>query len=291
MSANKGIFWLASYPKSGNTWFRIFLANVLNPSTTPIDLNKIQTGAIASARSWVDETLGFDSALLTHDELDELRPAVYRWHSEHSDEMGYHKIHDAYTYLENLDPLIPTKGNLGALYFIRNPLDVAISFANHSRCTIDEAIKQMGKPEYAFCKGKYKQHSQLRQKLLSWSMHVQSWTKAADLNVLVIRYEDMKHNPIPTFTKAAEFLQLNPSQQTIELALDHAHIEKLQQQEFFEKKNNEDVEKYNALNTKYYELSEKLKDYMHEEINEEVQNNITKRTYNQMEREIEDYKL
>ena len=231
MIGKKGIFWLASYPKSGNTWFRIFLANVLNPSKTPIDLNKIHTGAIASARGWVDEALGFDSAHLTHDELDALRPAVYRWQSDHQDDIGYHKIHDAYTYLENSDPLIPTEGNLGALYFIRNPLDVAISFANHSRCTIDKAIEQMGKPHNAFCKGVYRQHSQLRQKLLTWSMHVQSWAEAADLNVLVLRYEDMKQNPIPTFTKAAEFLQLKASQQTIEIALENAHIEKLQQQE------------------------------------------------------------
>lgn len=231
MDAKKGIFWLASYPKSGNTWFRIFLANVLKPSETPIELNDIQTGAIASARQWVDETLGFDSASLSHDEIDRLRPLVYQWHSEHLEGAGYHKIHDAYTYLENTTPLIPQRGTLGALYFIRNPLDVAISYANHSNCSIDEAIAHMGKPSHAFCKGKYKQHNQLRQKLLSWSMHVNSWTKATDIRICVLRYEDMKQNPLSTFTKAAEFLELGASIQAIKQALSHAHIEKLQRQE------------------------------------------------------------
>ena len=189
MPVSNGIFWLASYPKSGNTSFRIFLANLLNTSQQPIDLNQINTGAIASARGWVDEALGFDSADLSHDELDALRPALYTWLGEQSDGVGYHKIHDAYTYLDHAIPLMPAAGCLGALYFIRNPLDVAISFANHSNCSIDQSIERMGNPTFAFYKGKLLQHNQLRQWLLSWSLHVQSWAKAKNIDCLVLRFE------------------------------------------------------------------------------------------------------
>lgn len=231
MSAENGLFWLASYPKSGNTWFRIFLANLLNTSQKPVDLNHINTGAIASSRGWIDEALGFESAYLDHDELDQLRPAIYTWQSEQCTQVGYHKIHDAYTYVDNDRPMIPSTGCLGAIYFIRNPLDVAISFANHSNCSIDQAIANMADEKFAFCKGKYKQHNQLRQWLLSWSLHVQSWVTAQDINVLVLRYEDMKEHPLLTFTRAVEFLQLEYSQADIAKALDNAHIEKLQQQE------------------------------------------------------------
>jgi hypothetical protein len=231
MDKPKGIFWLSSYPKSGNTWFRIVLANLLNTTSKPVDLNELQTGSIASARGWVDQVLGFDSADLDHDEIDQLRPAIYKWLGEQLNETGYHKIHDAYTYLNESTPLIPTDGCLGAIYFIRNPLDVAISFANHSNCSIDEAINLMGKPQYAFCKSKYKQPVQLRQKLLSWSLHVHSWTTVPDFNVLVLRYEDMKLTPLKTFTQAIRFLQLNSSSDDIAKALDNAHIDKLQLQE------------------------------------------------------------
>ena len=231
MPAKQGIFWLASYPKSGNTWFRIVLANLMNTSTEPVDLNQLHTGAIASARGWIDEALGFDSANLSHDELDQLRPAAYQWHSEQSTSVGYHKIHDAYTRVDSGMPLIPAEGCLGALYFIRNPLDVVISFANHSSCSIDQAIENMGNKKFAFCKGKHRQHNQLRQWLLSWSLHAQSWATAQDINVLMLRYEDMKQNPLATFTKAIEFLQLDSSQDDIKRALSNASIEKLQQQE------------------------------------------------------------
>ena len=229
--ARRGIFWLASYPKSGNTWFRIVLANVLNASNTPIDLDAIHTGMIASCRQWMEQALWFETVHLTHDELDELRPDVYRTFHTELEGAGFHKIHDAYTYTSEGYPLMPAESCLGALYFIRNPLDVAISYANHSSCTIDEAIQMMANPHAAFCKGKRRQFNQLRQKLLSWSMHVSSWLEAKQLNRLVIRYEDMKLYPMDTFQKALQFLNLSPSAELLETTLQNSSIEILQAQE------------------------------------------------------------
>ena len=77
----------------------------------------------------------------------------------------------------------------------------------------------------------------------------------------------------------------------LEEKYEKAKEEKRIQFEFFERKNEEDVDKYNDLNSKYYELNEKLKQYMHEEVNEEIQQNLTKRTYNIMDREKEEAKL
>ena len=236
MHADKGIYWLASYPKSGNTWFRIFLANLMNDSDDAVDINQINTGAIASARGWVDQVLGFESSDLSMDELDRLRPDIYSWHAEHIEHVGHHKIHDAYTYVTNtasqsVQPLIPLKGCLGAIYFIRNPLDVAISFANHSNCSIDKAIEYMGDENYAFCKSTLRQHNQLRQWLLSWSLHVQSWATAKNLNLLILRYEDMLLNSEATFTRAVEFLNLDYTAKQIKRALQLSNIETLQQME------------------------------------------------------------
>lgn len=223
-----GVFWLASYPKSGNTWFRVFLQSLLKGADEPLDLNALNTGAIASAREWMDGALGFKSGLLSHDELDALRPGVYREYSRNLTQAAYHKVHDAYTYLPDSEPLLPVEGCLGALYFIRNPLDVAISFANHSCCSIDKAIEYMNDSSFAFAAKPLKQSHQIRQWLLSWSMHVTSWTEARAINLLVIRYEDMVNQSLATFTKAARFLELDVSEAQIQSALAKTAMDKLQ---------------------------------------------------------------
>jgi aryl sulfotransferase len=223
-----GIYWLASYPKSGNTWFRIVLGSLL--SEKPIHINQFPSGKIASSRHWIEEALGFDSTYLTHDELDALRPRIYEYLGQRLEQPSYHKIHDAYTFV-NGEPLLPRSGCLGALYFIRNPLDVAVSYAHHTSKTTDEVILEMSQPEASFCKGKYRYHQQLRQKLLSWSMHVKSWVENVSIPILTTRYEDMKTSPLETFMRAFQFLQITPSIEKLTIALENTRIDKLQEQE------------------------------------------------------------
>lgn len=202
-----GIFWLASYPKSGNTWLRTFLRNLQEDGDEPADINDLSTGSIASARGWLDEVLGFDTAELDPEEVDRLRPDVYRW-ALREDEIGYHKIHDAYTLTSAGEPLVSREATLGALYILRNPLDVAPSYANHNHSSIDDAIQCMGEAEHALCRSRKSLPNQTRQRLLTWSEHVLSWVDAPDLDLEVIRYEDMQVSPLETFSRAARFLRL-----------------------------------------------------------------------------------
>lgn len=231
MSIQPNIYWLASYPKSGNTWTRAFIANLLNEETEAVDINALNTGAIASDKDWVETALDFDINELSHDEIDRLRPAAYRWLSQQLESPRYHKIHDAYTYLPNGEALIPIDTSKGALCIIRNPLDVAISFAHHNSCSIDKAIANMAKADYAFCAQSKCYYPQLRQRLLSWSGHVLSWADAPGLNKLIVRYEDMKQNSVATFSSMASFLELPHDKKSVTEALEHCKIEKLQAQE------------------------------------------------------------
>lgn len=225
-----GIYWLASYPKSGNTWFRTFLQNLLEDGEVPVLINDLATGNIASGRGWLDEVLGFDTAELDPDEVDSLRPIVYNW-SLHNDEIGYHKIHDAYTYTLDGKPLVSREGTLGALYIIRNPLDVAPSNANHNNSSVDDAIRRMGESDYALCRTRKALPTQTRQKLLSWSEHVLSWVDAPGLKCHVIRYEDMLENPISTFAGAVRFMNLPDDPARIEKAIRFSDFKILRSQE------------------------------------------------------------
>ncbi|MES2355951.1 MAG: sulfotransferase domain-containing protein [Pseudomonadota bacterium] len=225
-----GIFWLASYPKSGNTWFRAFLHNLQADSAEPVDINEMYTAVIASGRGWMDEIVGFNISDLTEDEVERLRPVAYRW-LRHDKEISYLKIHDAYTLLPDGEPLVSREGNLGALYIVRNPLDVAISFAGHMNCSIDRAIEMMGDREFRFGSNGKKLPEQLAQRLLSWSRHVASWVEADGISKEVIRYEDMKTRPLETFTRAAAFLKLPTERKRVEKAIRFSDIGELQRQE------------------------------------------------------------
>ncbi len=227
------IIWLASYPKSGNTWFRIFLTNLLEPEKAPASINKLQSTPIASSRGMFDNATGLSAANLTFDEIDRIRPEVYQYLSDNANTTLFHKIHDAYSLNGAGIPLVPAPATKGVIYFIRNPLDVIVSYAAHMNKTPKETLAVMQTNAHGFCKKDTKLHNQLRQLLFSWSAHVESWEQSG-LPVKMIRYEDMKEKPLETFRAAVAFAGIKKEDQEIEKALAYSKMEKLQQQELKE---------------------------------------------------------
>jgi hypothetical protein len=225
------IVWLASYPKSGNTWMRAFLTALLNPDKNGLDINNMVPSTIASSRQLFDEMTGVSASDLLPDEIDRLRPSIYRQNAMESDELLYHKIHDAWIRLPGGEPLIPADVTRAVIYIIRNPLDVAVSFAHHLQTSIDKTIDIMNNPDYAFCDRRDRLANQLRQRLLTWSGHVKSWVDESGLNVLVMRYEDMSAQPEMAFTEAANFIGLQHSSAEIKASLELCDFLKLQKQE------------------------------------------------------------
>ena len=145
----RGIIWLASYPKSGNTWLRIFLTNLRRDAEGPVNINDLDGGPIASDRGLFDNATGIEASDLTSEEIDRLRPEVYERLAAEAKEVLFLKVHDAYTYGADGRPLLSAGGSR-AIYLIRNPLDVAVAFANHNSRDLDTIIRQMADEEFAF---------------------------------------------------------------------------------------------------------------------------------------------
>lgn len=231
----RGIFWLASYPKSGNTWARAFLSSLMaltsetDDEQKNLDINELATGAIGSSREWVQDALGFEIGELSHAEIDHLRPAAYQWIAD-NEELGFHKLHDAYVYLDNGKPLIPSTATRGAVYIVRNPMDVAVSLSNHSGIKIQAAVDQVCDSNMAFCQSSKAQPSQLRQRLMSWGEHVESWL-SADIPKFVCRYEDMQLDTKKMFADIANFLEIEATDKKIEAAIQASSFENLKGQE------------------------------------------------------------
>jgi aryl sulfotransferase len=225
------IVWLASYPKSGNTWLRVFLANFQSDNGTPADINNLKDRGISSDRQMVDEALGVKCSDLTPEEVDRYRPAVYRRLASRSEEPLYIKTHDAYILNSEGEPLIPSDVTGSAVYLVRNPLDVSVSFAHHTAKTIDETIDRMGRETAALADRHDRLHFQLQQPLLSWSQHVSSWLDQSAIRLHVMRYEDMCTQPVEIFAGAIRFLGLEDNLERVRRAVEFSSFENLRQQE------------------------------------------------------------
>jgi hypothetical protein len=225
------IVWLASYPKSGNTWLRAFLANLRSERDEPVDINNLGGGPIASARPLFDEAMGIEASDLTTAEIAHYRPAVYEHLTTSNENILFLKIHDAFTSIDTGQPIISRAATKSVIYIIRNPLDVVVSYAHHMNVSLERATRLMGKHKHALESSQRGMGHQLRQQLLTWSEHVQSWVDDSDLPLLVIRYEDMVQHPVETFTTAARFVELSDDPEQIERAIAFSSFDVLQSQE------------------------------------------------------------
>lgn len=222
-----GIVWLASYPKSGNTWLRIFLANLTAGAEQPYDINMLRRFGCSDARASLFERVSgqpFDA--LSYDRLHQLRPAVHRLISAQRAETVYVKTHNAIAVKDGV-PTITPEVTKGAVYLIRNPLDVAVSYAHHFAMRLDDVIAAMASPENTLATVERSAFSYLG----SWSQHVRSWTEAPGLNAHVVRYEDMLDAPTASFRAVTRYLGLDVSRNALKRAIRFSSFEELRRQE------------------------------------------------------------
>lgn len=234
-SQNGSIMWLASYPKSGNTWFRVFYSNLIQDKDTPVNLNELGPRYMAASRSLFDDYAGIESSDLSRDEIEQLRPLVYETISRVEGKNGnpiYMKIHDAFTFTGEGKPIVSLEATGGAIYFLRNPLDVAVSFAHHLACDIDTMIQYMADESSCLYPRLDRLGNHFRQRLLSWSAHVTSWVDGLGTRLHLMRYEDMVHDPVETFTGAVRFAHLPDDPARIQKALRFSDIRELKNQEY-----------------------------------------------------------
>ena len=229
--SKKNIIWLASYPKSGNTWFRVFLTNLMNDSHQPANINDLKEATISSSRKIFDDYTGLSSADLTFEEIDQLRPGVYRMQSEESKELLFKKVHDKYYNVNEMQVLFPPEISKGVIYIIRNPLDVLVSFAYHSSKPLEKMLETVNNSSYAFCSSTDRLQNQLRQVLGSWSDHVKSWTEQQEIPVHIMRYEDMILDTFKTFKGAIDFIGMDFNNDKIKSAIQKSDFKILSDQE------------------------------------------------------------
>jgi hypothetical protein len=221
--------WLASYPKSGNTWLRsVYTALV---SADEVRINDLMGGAVPSARAFFEVALGVRSADLSPEEVDALRAAADEAASVRITGDRWRKVHDALMLGPSGKPLVSQLVTRAALYVVRDPRDVAVSWAHHSGRSLEWSVEFLASPDSAVCDDPAFLDRQLRQRFGSWSDHVRSWVDQPFFPVHVLRYEDCVADPVTTFQRAFAAGGLPRSEKEVALAVERASFERLEAQE------------------------------------------------------------
>jgi aryl sulfotransferase len=202
--------WLASYPRSGNTWLRFLIAS-LTQGGRAIDINAPGLSALTANRSEFDEFFGIDSTLLTDDEINRARPRLFGLIAGRSKEpLILRKVHDRCLRNPDGQRMFPPEVSRGAVYIVRDPRDVAVSYAHFAGVGIDEAIRRMGDPDMAVPTRREHRAPYFLQLFGTWSQHVRSWLDDAGMPVHLVRYEDLIADAATELARVAGFLGLLP---------------------------------------------------------------------------------
>lgn len=231
MYNKQNITWLASYPKSGNTWFRSFFSALRDEGK--VNINHLKTDGNFSNKAILENILELDADILTEEQAISFRRILYTYLSENTKNRLLVKIHDAFSFSPfDLLPLVPEKVTHSSIYIVRNPLDVAISFANHYNTSIEGTILEyINMPNSKIIKNNEFSHPQFPYMLGTWNNHVESWLTLPTFPVHVVRYEDLKSDPFTTFKNALKAVSYPATDSEILQAIEATQFEKLKEQE------------------------------------------------------------
>jgi hypothetical protein len=226
----RGIAWIASYPRSGNTWLRIFL-HYVNVATgglaidnaSPDDAIRTTPGAGGLPAELAEfRDRNFDG--LDPIEVAKSRPASQAAYARSRDGLSLLKTHSILGTVAGV-PTVNPELTVGAIYLVRNPLDVAISLRHYLGCTQAQAIAVLNSPHYGAIPRTY------FETWGSWSENVHGWTSQSQPETLVLRYEDMVAQPLVALTRAVRHLRIHATPAHIVEAAQRTSFQELQKKE------------------------------------------------------------
>ena len=223
------IVWLASYPKSGNTWLRAFIYNLVEKPAQPGQIAVLPDYFESeSVPRWYLPLLGGRTLEECSDEeIIALKTTVHRQIAASRPRGSiFTKTHNRFGSFNGY-PLHDISVMAGAVYVVRNPLDVVLSTSDHFGLSIDETIDFMANEET----GTPSDMENVMSFLGSWSSHVESWTHKDHQSIVVVRYEDLLDKPLKAFGQVAKLLGLGKDKNAIKRAIRFSSFSDLKKQE------------------------------------------------------------
>ena len=177
------IIWIASYPKSGNTWIRSFLTAYYFCEDGIFDINKL---------NYIQD---YPNKQFFKNEVKE-GEIHNHWDESQREILAEKKI----KFLKTHNSLITAFGNeftkpkysLGVIYIIRDPRNVITSVKNHNDFeTYDKALKFMQNENTIISDYKHLNNHAKTNIINSWRINYQSWLSNNRFRRITIKYEDL----------------------------------------------------------------------------------------------------
>ena len=201
------IIWLASYPKSGNTWLRMFLRAYFLSEDKKFSINDEGDAEY--------ETNSFPNIeMLKENKIDynKFEEIVKNWLDLQKFINSNGKINFLKTHNGNFNingfPFTNTENTAGGVYIVRDPRDVALSLSNHFNISHQEAVDDMkNMHHYEFYDVNLSKGFK-KTIMGNWSSNYSSWRYYQGRDIHLVKYEDMIKEPANTFYKILKYINL-----------------------------------------------------------------------------------
>ncbi len=195
------IIWIASYPKSGNTWVRSLISSYFFSDTGNFDFNLLKNISL------------YPSPKYFKNKIKKPGDVSFFWESSQSsiikkEKLTFLKTHNALVALNNKN-FTSESTTLCAIYIIRDPRNILSSLKNHYGFKdYYETLDFMTNKKKYIWDVRTKNDFSGFQFLGSWSDHYKSWIKNTKFKTLVIKYEELENDCYSTSHKLIKYILL-----------------------------------------------------------------------------------
>ena len=198
------IIWLSSYPKSGNTWVKLFLSAYLGNqnASIPFNINKMLIPFSLFPTNKLIKKFNFDFS--NFENIAEHWIPMQEYLNLGIKGNIFVKTHNAICTI-NGNKFTNKQNSLGAIYLVRDPRDIVISYSSFLKKSHDEVVTSIFNSEsfeQSNIDGKQFDFTLIG----SWSDNYNSWKNCKTIEVLIIKYEDLISDTQNTFTKIIKYL-------------------------------------------------------------------------------------